>query len=115
MSVSQDLSMLIAQAEFRALSPDVVEVAKTVILDGLSVTLAGSVEPPARIVAEYVRDTQVIAQAKAVGLTLLWSGIGSAIIFLIVKMMVGARVSPDEEQAGLDVSLHGERGYAYEH
>lgn len=56
MSVSQDLSMLIAQAQFRGLSPDVVEVAKTVILDGLSVTLAGSVEPPARIVAEYVRD-----------------------------------------------------------
>jgi hypothetical protein len=48
MSVSQDLSVLIAQAEFRALPPDVVEVAKTVILDGLAVTLAGSVEPPAR-------------------------------------------------------------------
>jgi Amt family ammonium transporter len=73
------------------------------------------VKPGFAQVAEYVRDTQVIAQAKAVGLTLLWSGIGSAIIFLIVKMMVGARVSPDEEQAGLDVSLHGERGYAYEH
>ena len=47
MSVSQDLSVLIAQAEFRALPPDVVGVAKTVILDGLAVTLAGSVEPPA--------------------------------------------------------------------
>ena len=56
MSVSQDLSVLIAQAEFRALPPDVVGVAKTVILDGLAVTLAGSVEPPARIVAEYVQD-----------------------------------------------------------
>jgi aconitate decarboxylase len=33
-----------------------VEVAKTVILDGLAVTLAGSVEEPARIVAEYVRE-----------------------------------------------------------
>jgi len=42
MSVSQDLSVLIAQAEFRSLPPEVVEVAKTVILDGLGVTLAGS-------------------------------------------------------------------------
>jgi 2-methylcitrate dehydratase PrpD len=33
-----------------------VEVAKTVILDGLAVTLAGSVEEPGRIVAEYVRE-----------------------------------------------------------
>ncbi len=56
MSVSQDLSVLISQAQFRALPPDVVEVAKTVILDGLGVTLAGSVELPARIVAEYVQE-----------------------------------------------------------
>ncbi len=56
MSVSQDLSVLISQAEFRALPPEVVEVAKTVILDGLGVALAGSVEPPARIVAEYVNE-----------------------------------------------------------
>ena len=56
MSVSQDLSVLIAQADFRSLPPDVVEVAKTVVLDGLGVTLAGSVEPPARIVAEYVQE-----------------------------------------------------------
>ena len=54
MSVSQDLSVLISQAEFRALPLEVIEVAKTVILDGLGVTLAGSVEPPAQIVAEYV-------------------------------------------------------------
>ena len=56
MSVSQDLSVLISQAEFRALPLEVIEVAKTVILDGLGVTLAGSVEPPARIVAEYVQE-----------------------------------------------------------
>jgi aconitate decarboxylase len=56
MSVSQELSERIAGAHFGALPADVVEVAKTVILDGLGVSLAGSVEPPARIVADYVRD-----------------------------------------------------------
>ena len=39
MSVTEDLSVRIAQADFRALPPEVVEVAKTVILDGLGVTL----------------------------------------------------------------------------
>jgi hypothetical protein len=56
MPVSQDLSVLISQAEFRSLPSEAVEVAKTVILDGLGVTLAGPVEPPARIVAEYTRE-----------------------------------------------------------
>ena len=56
MSVTEDLAVLIPQADFRALHPEVVEVAKTVILDGLGVTLAGSLEPPARMVAEYVQE-----------------------------------------------------------
>jgi ammonium transporter, Amt family len=72
------------------------------------------VSPGTAKVAEYVRDAQLIAQAKAVGLTLVWSGLGSAIIFGIVKLVLGTRVSPEEEQTGLDLSQHGERGYAYE-
>jgi 2-methylcitrate dehydratase PrpD len=56
MSVSQELAVLISRAEFGALPAEAVEVAKTVILDGLAVSLAGAVEPPARIVAEYVRE-----------------------------------------------------------
>jgi aconitate decarboxylase len=56
MSVTEELSQLISQAEFHSLPPEVVEVAKTVILDGLAVTLAGSREPAAKIVAEYVQE-----------------------------------------------------------
>ena len=73
------------------------------------------VNPGAAKVAEYVRDAQLIAQAKAVGLTLLWSGIGSAIIFKIVDILIGVRIHPEAEQTGLDLSQHGERGYVYEH
>jgi aconitate decarboxylase len=56
MSVTEELSQLISQAKFHSLPPEVIEVAKTVILDGLAVTLAGSVEPAARIVGEYVQE-----------------------------------------------------------
>jgi Amt family ammonium transporter len=73
------------------------------------------VKPGSAQVAEYVRDAQLIAQAKAVGLTLLWSGIGSMIIFKVVDMLVGARATPEAEQTGLDLAQHGERGYVYEH
>ena len=58
------------------------------------------VNPGTAKVAEYVRDAQLIAQAKAVGLTLVWSGVGSAIIFKIVNILIGTRVSPEEEQTG---------------
>jgi aconitate decarboxylase len=56
MSTTGELARLIAGAEFSNLPPEVIEVAKVVILDGLAVTLAGSVEEPARIVSEYARE-----------------------------------------------------------
>jgi Amt family ammonium transporter len=66
-------------------------------------------------IAEYALNTQVIAQVKAVVVTLLWSGIGAFIIFKIVDLVTGgARVAPEAEQTGLDLTAHGERGYAYE-
>ena len=71
--------------------------------------------PGTAVVAEYVRDVQMMAQVKAVCLTLLWSGLGSVIIFKVVDIIIGARVAPEAEQSGLDLTQHGERGYAYEH
>jgi Amt family ammonium transporter len=72
------------------------------------------VKPGTAVVAEYVRDTQMMAQAKAVCLTLVWSGLGSVIIFKVVDLLIGTRVEPEAEQTGLDLTQHGERGYAYE-
>jgi Amt family ammonium transporter len=61
----------------------------------------------------YDMMAQVIIQAKAVGTTLLWSGVGSAILYKIVDLIVGLRPSPDQEREGLDISDHGERAYNY--
>ena len=55
--------------------------------------------------------TQMIAQGKAVGATLLWSGIGSAILYKLVDIMVGLRPTVEEEREGLDITDHGERAY----
>ncbi|HET9903366.1 MAG TPA: ammonium transporter [Xanthobacteraceae bacterium] len=63
-------------------------------------------------IADYAFATQVIAQSKAVVLTLAWSGIGSAILFKIVDLLVGLRVKPELEREGLDIADHGERAYA---
>ena len=43
--------------------------------------------------------------------TLAFSGIGSAIIFYVVKALFGLRVKEEVEREGLDTSEHGERAY----
>jgi len=61
--------------------------------------------------ATYVMGTQVLAQVKAVLFTIAWSGILSAVVFFIIKLITGLRVSPETEEEGLDISEHGERAY----
>jgi ammonium transporter, Amt family len=62
---------------------------------------------------EYDMAGQVITQIKAVAVTLLWSGIGSAILFFVIDKTLGLRPSEDAEREGLDLASHGERAYNY--
>ncbi|MEQ1672084.1 MAG: ammonium transporter, partial [Hyphomicrobium sp.] len=70
-------------------------------------------KPGELTVGTYDMITQLTAQAKAVGTTLLWSGIGSAILFKLVDIIVGLRPVTDQEREGLDITDHGERAYNY--
>jgi Amt family ammonium transporter len=62
-------------------------------------------------VASYDMATQVWAQVKGVAVTLVWSGVGSAILFYLVNIIVGLRPSVEKEREGLDITDHGERAY----
>jgi Amt family ammonium transporter len=62
---------------------------------------------------EYVMATQVFNQLKAVLLTLVWSGVGSLILYKIVDATIGLRVTQEQEREGLDIAEHGERAYNY--
>ncbi|WP_376740452.1 ammonium transporter [Mesorhizobium caraganae] len=55
--------------------------------------------------------TQLLAQGKGVLVTLLWSGIGSAILYKIVDLIIGLRPTADAEREGLDLTAHGEAAY----
>jgi len=61
----------------------------------------------------YDMGAQMLIQIRAVVVTLLWSGIGSAILYFIIDKTIGLRLSEDEEREGLDLSDHGERAYNY--
>ena len=54
---------------------------------------------------------QVMIQAKAVGVSVVWSGVVAAVSLFIVKIVVGLRVPEDEEREGLDITSHGETAY----
>jgi Amt family ammonium transporter len=62
-------------------------------------------------IADYDFVTQVTAQTKAVLTTLVWSGIGTAIILKVVDVVVGLRPTTDKEREGLDLTDHTERAY----
>jgi Amt family ammonium transporter len=54
---------------------------------------------------------QVWIQAKAVGVTVLWSGIVALVAYKLVDWTIGLRVPEEEEREGLDTSSHGEAAY----
>jgi Amt family ammonium transporter len=61
--------------------------------------------------ADYSIAAQVWVQAKAVLITVVWSGVVSVISFKIVDLLIGLRVPEDEEREGLDITSHGETAY----
>ncbi len=54
---------------------------------------------------------QVWIQLKAVLLTIVWSGVVSIVAYKIVDMVIGLRVSEEDEREGLDIASHGETAY----
>jgi len=54
---------------------------------------------------------QVWIQLKAVLLTVVWSGVVSLVAYKIADMVIGLRVSEEDEREGLDISSHGETAY----
>jgi len=75
--------------------------------------VADYIARPGEIAIGYGMATQMVAQFKAVALTLIWSGVLSAVLFKLVDLVIGLRPPKDKERAGLDLTDHGERGYHF--
>ena len=63
--------------------------------------------------ADYSIAAQLWIQLQAVLITLVWSGVVSAVLFVAIRAIWGLRPSDDAEQEGLDITEHGERAYNY--
>jgi Amt family ammonium transporter len=54
---------------------------------------------------------QLLIQAKAVGVTFIWTAVVAFVSYKIADIVIGMRVTEEEEREGLDVSSHGETAY----
>jgi Amt family ammonium transporter len=59
----------------------------------------------------YGNPAQLLTQLIAIGVTVVYSGIMTFVIFMIIKAIVGLRVDAEDEVMGLDESQHGEKAY----
>jgi len=73
-------------------------IANTFMVNGAAVSLAGG-------------GKQFMNQLYGVLFTAIYAGCASIVILKIINATIGLRVEPEEEDAGLDLSQHGERAY----
>ena len=58
--------------------------------------------------------TQLGIQATGLAVTIVWSAVATAIIVMLVKPLIGLRVSQEQENEGMDLAEHGENAYPME-
>ena len=61
--------------------------------------------------ADYSILGQLVIQATAVGTTVIWSGVVALAAYKLVDLVIGLRVSEEDEREGLDTAAHGEAAY----
>jgi Amt family ammonium transporter len=61
----------------------------------------------------FVRSQQLGAQALATVVTWVFAAVMTLILVKVVDAVIGMRVTPEEEEEGLDLTQHGEVGYNY--
>lgn len=65
-----------------------------------------------KVSADYSIGAQVWVQAQGVLVTIVWSAVVAFIAYKLVDLVIGLRVSEEEEREGLDISSHGETAYS---
>ena len=61
----------------------------------------------------YGNPGLVVTQLMAVGVTIVFAVVGTGVILVVLKAVMGLRVTEDEERMGLDLSQHSESAYVF--
>ena len=54
---------------------------------------------------------QVWIQLQAIGVTIVWVGVGTVVVLQLIRLVMPLRVNDREERQGLDITAHGEEAY----
>jgi ammonium transporter, Amt family len=65
------------------------------------------------VAGKFDLGAQVISQLWAIGVTLVWSGGVSLVLFYVIDKTIGLRPTVEAEREGLDINEHGERAYNF--
>jgi Amt family ammonium transporter len=60
---------------------------------------------------DFSMASQLLIQGEGVLITIVWSAVVSVIGYKIADMVIGLRVTEDQEREGLDIVSHGESAY----
>jgi Amt family ammonium transporter len=72
----------------------------------------GSVQDWVKVTSGYPgMAAQLLIQAKAVGITVVWTAVVAFVAYKIADLIVGLRVTEEQEREGLDIASHGESAY----
>jgi len=72
----------------------------------------GSVQDWVRMTTGYPGVIeQLLIQAKAVGITIVWTAVVALVAFKLADVVFGLRVTEEQEREGLDITAHGESAY----
>jgi ammonium transporter, Amt family len=64
-----------------------------------------------KVSPDYSIGGQVWIQLQGVLTTIVWSGVVAFIAYKIVDLLIGLRVTEEDEREGLDITSHGETAY----
>jgi Amt family ammonium transporter len=80
------------------------------LLAGVFATAAVSAAPDTPGISGLIEGNphQMVLQLYGIGVTLLWSGVGTFVVLKVIQFFLPLRVTGDQEQQGLDITQHGE-------
>jgi len=61
----------------------------------------------------YGNPGQLGIQAAAIGAAIVYSGVATFILLKVIGLVMPLRVSSDDENSGLDITMHGEEAYLH--
>jgi ammonium transporter, Amt family len=77
----------------------------------VNVSIATTFQSSGKVISLNGSTAQLLNQFRGLSFTVLMAAVGTFVILKIVDVLIGLRVSAEDEDAGLDLTQHGESAY----